>query len=119
MAEANLSFRVNTADIGASFGRFIPGNRRYGGVAERVKQIKNPNPVVPQFESGDLFGIAVRSIAFEPRRSAKRTVAGEIRKRRHITTLNVRSFLHPKRIVLKVLTNLRPAPDEMPCLNLP
>jgi hypothetical protein len=67
----------------------------------------------------DSFGIAVRGIAVEPSGSSKWTVAGEIWKGRQITTLNVRSLLHPRRIVLKVLTNLRPSAFEMPCLNLP
>jgi hypothetical protein len=58
-------------------------------------------------------------IAFEPRGTTKWTVAGEIRKRRQITTLNVRSLLHPRRIVLNVLTDLRPAACQMPCLHLP
>ena len=66
-------------------------------------------PVVPQFESKDSFGIAVRAIAFEPSGSSKGTVASEIREGRQITTLNLRSLLHPRRIVLNVLHNLRPA----------
>jgi len=66
-------------------------------------------PVVPQFESKDSFGIAVRAIAFEPSGSSKGTVASEIREGRQITTLNLRSLLHPRRIVLNVLPNLRPA----------
>ena len=75
--------------------------------------------VVPQFEFRDLFGLAVTGIAVEPSGPSKWAVAGEIWKGRQITTLNVRSLLHPRRTVLNVLTNLGPAAREMPCLHLP
>jgi hypothetical protein len=70
------------------------------------------------FSSWKSFGIRSEGIAIEPSGPSKWTVAGEIRKGRQITTLNVRSVLHPGWIVFIALTN-RPVACEMPCLNLP
>ena len=75
--------------------------------------------VVSQFEIGDLFGIAFRAVALEPSGAAKWTMTGKIRNGWQKTTLNVRSLLHPRWVIWNVLTNLRPAAREMPCLDLP
>lgn len=45
--------------------------------------------------------------------------AGEIRSGRQVTALNIRSLLHPRRIVLDVLSHRRPAACELSCLGLP
>jgi hypothetical protein len=72
-----------------------------------------------QFESADLFGIALSSVRLKPGGSPKRTVAGEVRKRRQIATLNLCGFVHPTGVVLEALPDLRPATYEMSGLHLP
>ena len=67
----------------------------------------------------DLFEVAVRSITLEPGRAPKWTVGSKIREGWQITTLNVRSLLHPKWIISLALSNLRPVAYEMPGLYLP
>src|SRR5579862_6183063 len=65
-----------------------------------------------------LFGIALNGMQLEPSGcSAEGTVTGKIRNRRQVTALNIRRFLHPMRIVLNVLSDLRPTACEVSCLG--
>ena len=71
-------------------------------------------------KSTGLFGIGMApEPRLEPSGATKWTVAGKIWNGRQITTLSFRSVLHPRRIVLNVLTNLRPATYEMSGLHVP
>jgi hypothetical protein len=72
---------------------------------------------VGQFESTDLFAIAISAVGLVPKGSAEWTALSEVREERgQIRTLNFCSVLHPVRFVLALV---RPATNEMSCLGLP
>lgn len=76
--------------------------------------------VVGQFESSDLFEVAVSTMRLVPRGSAEWTAARKIwEEGGQMTTLNVCGVLHPTRIVLDVSFCVRPATNEMSGLGLP
>ncbi len=71
-------------------------------------------------ETDDLVGISVSGMDLEPRGcSPEWTVAGEVWDGRQVTALNIQRLLHPTRIIIDVLSQLRPTACEMPCLGLP
>jgi hypothetical protein len=70
--------------------------------------------------SEHLFGIAVGGMEFEPRGcSPERAVTGKIRNGRQVAASNLCTLLHPARVVLNVLSHLRPAACEVTCLVPP